>query len=114
MAENITPVTPRGEAQPPNTDTNARRPSRRNFRNVGPSNRSIRDFAGETKEVEAVLTLVTEQVDKGVTFEIFQERLRNYVLKSLKNGEDVISVIKNIEDPSATFEVNHAQGDLTE
>ena len=82
MAKNVAPGIPRAEASPPNTDNNSpRRPSRRNFRNAGPGNRAIRDFAGETKEVEAVLTLVTEQVDKGVTFEIFQDRLRNYVLK---------------------------------
>ena len=96
------------------TNTTRSRISRRKFRNAGPSNRAVRDFSGETKEVEAVLTLVTEQVDKGVTFDIFQERLRNYVLKNLENGEDVIPVITKLEDPTTTFEENHAPGDLTE
>ena len=72
-ANNNTEGFPRAEACAPNTETNTsrNRSSWRNFRNAGPSSRAIRYFAGKTKDVEAVLTLVTEQVDKGVTFERF-------------------------------------------
>ena len=69
--------------------TTRHRTGRRNFRNAGSkvsNNREIRDFSGETKDVEAILTLVTKQVDKGVTFESFKGTLKNYVLKSLENG----------------------------
>ena len=69
---------------------------------------------GETKDIEAVLTLVTKQVEKGVTFERFQETLKNYVLKILENGEDIVSLVMKLEDPTTSFEANHAPVDLTE
>ena len=54
---------PRIEARVPNTETNSTRNStgRRNFRNTGPSSRAIKKIAGETKDVEVVLTLITKQ-----------------------------------------------------
>ena len=114
MAENVNaPEIPRAGTPPPNTETNARR-NRRNYRNAGTNNRAIKDFAGETKDVEAVLTLVTEQVDKRVTFEQFQETLKNYVLKTLENGEDVVPLIMKLQDPTTAFEKNHAPKDLTQ
>ena len=69
---------------------------------------------GETKDVEAVLTLVTKKVEKGVTLERFQETLKNYVLKNLENGEDIVPLVTKLEDPTTTFEANHALIDLTE
>ena len=78
------------------------------MRNSGPSNRAIKDFVGETKDVEAVLTLVTEKVDKGVMFERFQETLKTYVLKNLENWEDLVSLIMKLEDPTSVFEDKHA------
>ena len=74
----------RAEAPPPNRKTNStrNRSGKRIFWNSGASKRSIRYFAGETKEVEAFLTLVTEKVDKGVTLKSFQDTLKNYVLKA--------------------------------
>ena len=114
--DNNTEGIPRSEAHAPNTETNTsrNRSSRRNFIKAGPSSRAIRDFAGETKDVEAVLTLVTEQVDKGVMFERFQETLKNYVLKNLENGEDLVPLIMKLEDPTTIFEDKHAPNDLTE
>ena len=71
---------PRTEGPPPSTETTTRNRTRqRNIRRTGSTHREIRDFSGETKDIEAVLTLVTEQVEKGVTFERFQETLKNYV-----------------------------------
>ena len=80
-AEEVT----RTETPKPNREytTTRNKTSQRNCRNSGSNNRQVRDFLGVTKDIEAILTLVTDQADKGVTFESFQETLKNYVLKSL-------------------------------
>ena len=39
-----------------------------------------KDFKGETLELNAVLRLITERLEQGVTFEKFQDVLKNYVL----------------------------------
>ena len=39
-------------------------------------------FKGETPELNAVLGPITERLDQGVTFEKFQDVLKNYVLKN--------------------------------
>lgn len=115
-ANNNTEGVPRAEARAPNTETNTlrNRSSRRNFRNAGPSSRVIRDFSGETKDVETVLTLVTEKFYKGVTLDRFQETLKNYVPKNMENGEDLVPIITKLKDPTTIFEDNHAPKDLTE
>ena len=86
-ANNNAEEVPRTEAPTPNREstTTRNRNSRRFFRNSGSNNRQIRDFSGETKDIEAILTLVMDQVDKGVTFNRFQETLKNYVLKRLED-----------------------------
>ena len=53
---------------------NARRPNRRNDNSIGEN----RDFAGKTLEIDAVLGLKSERLNKGTSFEIFQEKLGNY------------------------------------
>ena len=74
-----------------------------NFRNYHSKNRKIRVFAGKKKYIEAVLTLVSEQVNKGVTFERFQETLKNYVSKNLENGEDIVTLVMKLKDHTPTF-----------
>ena len=49
-----------------------------------------KDFKGETPELNAVLGLITERLNQGVTFEKFQDVLKNYVLKNFHKAEDSI------------------------
>ena len=49
-----------------------------------------KDFKGETTELNAVLGLITERLDQGVTFEKFQNVLKNYVLKNFHKAEDIV------------------------
>ena len=67
----------RTEDSTPNRESNTKRnrTGRRNVRNAGSDNRQIRYFSGETKDIEVILTLVTNKVNKEVTFERFQETL---------------------------------------
>ena len=107
---------------PPQTEENARNPptntgarnGRRPFRRTGQSsNRDTKSFVGETKELEVVLSLMTERVENAVSFEKFQEGLRNYVLKTYKKGEDIIPLVDRLEDPTSDFATRHEPADLT-
>ena len=78
------------QAAPPQTEGNPNtgtRNNRRPFRRTGQSSRrDFKSFTGETKDLEVVLSLMTEKVGQAVSFEKFQEGLRNYVLKTYKKG----------------------------
>ena len=60
------------------------------------------------------MKLVTKKIQKGVTFERFQETLKKYVSKNLENGEDIVPLVMKLDDPTKTFEANHAPVDLME
>ena len=100
------PTTP--EAKNPVNETN-RRPIRRN--NDVHSSTALRAFWGETTDLDAVLGLYTEKIDRSVNFEEFQDHLKNYVLKNLKRAEDVVGMITNIFDPVSDFETKNAPED---
>ena len=96
---------------------NSRRPNRRNDSSIGEN----RDFAGETLELDAVLGLTSERLNKGTSFEIFQEKLGNYVLKNLPKAEDVIILVSALQDPlsptadpSDSFEIKYCPAEPDE
>ena len=66
-----------------------------------------KDFKGETPELNAVLGLITERLDQGVTFEKFQDVLKNYVLKNLHKAEDIVEMVTHLNDPFPNFETKH-------
>ena len=72
-------------------------------------------FKGENLELnaDAVLGLITERLDQGVTFENFQDVLKNYVLKNFHKAEDIVEMVTNLKDPRTNFETNHMPEDLT-
>jgi len=37
----------------------------------------MKSYMGETPELEAVLGMVTEKLDKSIIFDVFQDRLKN-------------------------------------
>ena len=61
----------------------------------------------------AVIGLLSERLDKGVTLEQFQDKLKHYVLKHFHRAEDVIPLITNFENPVDNFEDKYAPADLT-
>ena len=98
---------------------NARRPNRRNDNSIGEN----RYFAGETLELDVVLWLTSERLNKGASLNIFQEKLGNYVLKHLPKAEDVIILVSALQDslyptddPRDSFKIEHcpAEPDETE
>jgi len=96
-------------SQPQNANRNN---SRHNFRRHNDSGTDVKGFVGETPKLDAVLVLLTERVDKGTSFEKFQERLKTYALKNFKNAKDVIGLIINMDDPKADFQMKYAPKDL--
>ena len=70
-------------------------------------------FKGETPELNAVLGLITERLDQGVTFEKFQYVLKNYVLKNFHKAEDIVEMVTNLKDPCTNFETKNIPKDLT-
>ena len=60
-------------------------------------------FKGETPELNAVLGLITERLDQGVTFEKFQEVLKDYVLKNFHKSEDIVEMITDPKYPFPNY-----------
>ena len=58
--------------------------------------------------------LRTEYLNKKVSFEVFLEKMTDYVLRELKNAADVVSVVRDMTNPSDDFANKHMPKDLTE
>ena len=54
-------------------------------------------YEGDTPEIIAVLGLQNENVDKKVSLTVFCERIGTYIMKEYTNGEDVITVTKDMD-----------------
>ena len=64
-------------------------------------------FRGETPELTVVLWLITEILDQGVTFEKFQDVLKNYFLNNFHKAEDIVEMVTNLKNPFPNFETKH-------
>ena len=116
-ANNNVEAPPEGPAvipQEPNANQDGRRNMRRVNNNFASANTALRQFRGETPSIDAVLSLSTERIDKSVPFEIFQEKIKNYVLKELKRGEDIVSLVTDLKNPMEEFNTEHSPTDPTE
>ncbi len=54
-----------------------------------------------------------EKISKKVPFDMFREKLADYVIKTLTHPDDVVKIIKKMKDPEAEFEKEHMPTDLT-
>ena len=93
-------------AQGPAQSNQAQRNSSNSRRNNAGSNGgdfSHRHFKGSTPEIGATLSLPNERVSTDKGFEFFQDELETYVLKTLPNAVDVISIITDLVDPAEDF-----------
>ena len=82
---------------------NVTRPNRRNDNSIGEN----RDFSGETLELDVVLGITSERLNKGASFDIFHEKLGYYVLKNLPKTEDVIILVSALQDPLSPMDDPH-------
>ena len=65
-------------------------------------------------EVGAVLGLRTEYLNKKVSFEVFLEKMTDYVLRELKDAADVVSVVRDMTNATDEFANKHMHKELTD
>ena len=57
---------------------------------------------------------MSERLEKGVSFDKFQEKVKHYALKNYNHAEDVVELIMKLKDPIKDFEAKYASQDLSE
>ena len=94
------------------TSNNNNRSNRNNnrFRNVG--NHATRTFEGAEPKVGAVLGLRSERFDKKVTFEVFKEKMINYIGREMEMGDDIVCIIKTGADPQDKFDKKYPKSNF--
>ena len=60
-------------------------------------------FEGVKPELGGVLTLHTEKVKKKLTYQLFKDKLTNYVMKKMDWGKDLQISILNLKDQFEEF-----------
>jgi hypothetical protein len=94
--------------------TQGSRQGRQNTRGTPTLSTVNRTFEGAEPGVGAVLGLRYEKIDKKVTYEVFREKMSNYIERTMKYGDDVVCIIKEYEDPLEAFESNNMPEELSE
>ena len=70
---------------------------------------------GDTKpEVGAVLGLKVENLSEKVSFEVFREKAKTYILGDFKNPKDVLSIITELVNPMVDFKKSNEPDKLTQ
>ena len=64
-------------------------------------------FRGETPELNVVIGLIREILDQGVTFENFQDVLKNYVLKNFHKVKDKVEIVTDLNDPFPNLDTKY-------
>ena len=78
------------------------------------SNGNERTWQGEKPEIDGVLGLRTEWLDKKMSYSTFMEKMVEYVLREFKNANDVLSLVRDEVDPMVNFETNNLPKDLSD
>ena len=69
---------------------------------------------GETPKLNTGIGIITKILYQGVTFDKFQDVLKNYVVKNFRKAEDIVEIINNLNYPVTNFERKHMPDDITE
>ena len=77
---------------------------RRQTRNItnNPTN-----YSGQCEDIGCLLALRSERFDKKVQFQVFMEKMGNYVISNLKDGGDIQCVFHELKDPTEKFLLTH-------
>ena len=108
------PATP-ASAAPTSTNNESRNNYRGNRRgnskreNEGGTRGSEqKNFRGETPELNVFLGIIIESLDQGVTFEKFQD-----VLKNFHKTENIVEMVTDLNDPLPKFGTKHMPKERT-
>ena len=64
--------------------------------------------------LNAVIGLINEILNQWVTFDKLQDVLKNYVLKNFRKADDIVEIIKYLNNPVMKFHTKHMPDYLTE
>ena len=64
--------------------------------------------------LNAVIGLINEILNQWVTFDKLQDVLKNYVLKNFRKADDIVEIIKYLNNPVMKFDTKHMPDYLTE
>ena len=67
---------------------------------------NVSSFEGENKDSGVVLGLITDRITKKVPFDVFQEKLVNCMVRTFKNGGDIVVGTKNMVDHMPLLKIN--------
>ena len=86
--------------------------SRNNRRNGGAQATSSNPitYEGECEKVGCILALKVEKFHKKVSYEIFVEKICNYVVQNYTDGEDIKVLLTHQKDPIKEYEANNMPG----
>ena len=94
-------------------NTGARRSNNRQTNQSFPLSNPV-TFEGDIKEIGAVIGLQIDKFHKKVPFDIFIEKVMNYVITNFKNGGDLKPLFRKLTNPKEAFEKKHKIKDLRE
>ena len=86
---------------------------RGNNRNQSAMDTSNKNFEGAEPEIGCVLGLRYERIDKKVTFEIFREKMSNFIERKMEYGNEISGIVKTYEDVLKTFKKDGLPEKLT-
>ena len=73
-----------------------------------------KSYEGCIPEVGAILALKHEKLDKKCQFQVFMDKIGNYVLSNLKDGGDIMVLFRKMENPVKNFETKYLPAELSE
>ena len=65
-------------------------------------------------ELNTVLVVITKIMNQVVTFEKFQDFLKNCSLKNFRKAEDIVEILIDINNSVTNFDTKNMPDDLTE
>ena len=72
------------------------------------------NYRGKIEAFEASLALKYEKSELKKSFDVFRENIINYTIKELKNYEDVLVLVQDMEDPKSSLDTKNEPKDLNE
>ena len=120
-ARNTTPAAPPASGgTTTNNNESPRNNNRRNNTNSNRNNSNIvqltnpKAYEGAIKEIGAIMGLKHEKLDKKVHFQIFIDKVSNYIYSSVTNGGDLIPLFSDLEDPIDQFNAKRKPPPMTD
>ena len=120
--DTVSPTTPQTNPNPSgsgdnsndtnnNTGNNNNNRRRNNNSNRNQSSTSVqltnpKGYEGSIAEIGAILGLKHEKLDKKTQYQVFVDKIANYVYSNVKYGGDLLPLFKDLVNPEGTYKKN--------